>query len=274
LLWIACPPGAEVVDRLRPVGLVYQRTDRFEAFHGVNEARIAGFDRFLKQRADLTLYCSSWLLAQEGDACRSSEFIDHGCDFAAFAEAGTGAPEPPDVATIPRPRVGFVGGIDAHTFDPPLLVETARSMPEVQFVLVGGCSLPLDWVNLPNVHLLGRKPYEEVPAYMAAADVLIMPWNRSEWIQACNPIKLKEYLAVARPVVSTPFPELERFGGLVAVADSPAAFAEAIRLALREPGESDVRRMRVAQETWEAKGHAVLQALSARGFEPMNGRAG
>ena len=53
-----------------------------------------------------------------------------------------------------RPRVGFVGGIDDHTFDPPLFVEVARRLPEFQFFLVGSCSLPQGWCTLPNVHLL------------------------------------------------------------------------------------------------------------------------
>ena len=275
LVWVACPPGAEVVDRLKPVGLVYQRTDRFEAFHGVNPDRIKGFDTFLKDRADMTVFCSSWLMGQEQAACRSAEFIDHGCDYQTFADAGRGPTEAPsDVRDIPGPRVGFVGGIDAHTFDPALFVEVARSVPEAQFVLVGGCSLQDDWVNLPNVHLLGKRDYEQVPAYMAACDVLIMPWNRNEWIQACNPIKLKEYLAIGRPVVSTPFPELGRFEGLVEIADSPAGYAAAIRRAITESGNPDLRRARVERETWDAKGLAALAALSARGFEPMNPAAG
>ena len=58
-----------------------------------------------------------------------------------------------------------------------------------------------------------------VADYMAACDVLIMPWNRSEWIRACNPVKLKEYLAVGRPVVTTHFEELRRYDGLVQVAE-------------------------------------------------------
>lgn len=270
LVWVACPPGADVLERLRPVGVVYQRTDRFEAFSGVNRERIKRLDTFLKERADLTLFCSSWLMGEEEGECRSAAFIDHGCDYEAFAAAGAGGdPEPADVAEIPRPRVGFVGGIDAHTFDPPLLVEVARLIPGAQFVLVGGCSLPPDWVNLPNVHLLGRKPYEEVPGYMAAADVLIMPWNSSDWIRACNPVKLKEYLAVGRPVVSTPFPELSRYEGLVAVASDAAAFSDAIRRALDAPGDPLARRRRVEEETWAAKGRAALAALSARGFQPM-----
>ncbi len=271
LVWIACPPGAEVVDALKPVGVVYQRTDRFEDFSGVNRDRIKGFDTFLKDRADLTLYCSSWLMEQEKSECRSAEFIDHGCDYDAFADAGQDpASEPEDIKPIARPRVGFIGGIDKHTFDPDLFVEVARALPEAQFVMVGGCSLPEDWVNLPNVHLLGRRQYEEVPGYMAACDVLIMPWNRTDWIQACNPVKLKEYLAIGRPVVSTPFPELARFKGLVEVADTAAGFSDAISRVLASPPDPAPGRARVEQETWTAKGKAALAALSGRGIEPMN----
>lgn len=272
LVWVACPPGAEVLDHLHPVGVVYQRTDRFEAFHGVNEQRIKGFDRLLKDRADLTVFCSSWLMGQEAAECRSAEFIDHGCDYAAFAEAGRRGEEPPDVRGIARPRIGFVGGIDAHTFDAQLFLGVAERVPEAQFVLVGGCSLPEGWCALPNVHLLGKRDYEQVPGYMAACDVLVMPWNRNEWIQACNPVKLKEYLAVGRPVVSTPFPELERFEGLVEVAGDAGRFAEAVRRAASSPGEADPRRARVELETWESKGTQALHALSQRGLEPMTHR--
>jgi len=270
LVWIACPPGAEVVDRLNPVGVVYQRTDRFEDFEGVNRDRIKGFDTFLKDRAELTLYCSSWLMGQEGDGCRSAEFIDHGCDYDAFAQAGQDpASEPEDVKPIARPRVGFIGGIDKHTFDPELFVEVAARLPDAQFVMVGGCSLPEGWADLPNVHFLGRRQYDEVPGYMAACDVLIMPWNRTDWIQACNPVKLKEYLAIGRPIVSTPFPELERFAGLVEVADTAEGFAEAISRVLASVHDETPGRVRVEAETWSAKGLAALEALSARGFEPM-----
>lgn len=270
LVWVACPPGAEVVDRLGAVGVVYQRTDRFEAFHGVNPARIKGFDVFLKDRADLTLFCSSWLMGEEQAECRSAEFIDHGCDYEAFAAAGQDpSSEPTDVQPIDRPRVGFIGGIDAHTFDPALFVGVAERLPGVEFVLVGGCSLPDDWVQLSNVHLLGRRQYEDVPGYMAACDVLIMPWNRNEWIQACNPVKLKEYLAVGRPIVSTPFPELERFRGFVEVADDADGFAGAIARVLDAPPDPEAGRQRVRAETWEAKGRLAVLALTGRGLEPM-----
>ncbi|NRA58526.1 MAG: glycosyltransferase [Phycisphaerales bacterium] len=266
LVWVACPPGQPVVESLNPVGVVYQRTDRFEEFRGVDAERISRFDRLLKERADVTLFCSSWLMDEERSQPRRAEFVDHGVDYGPFEEAGLGStPAPADVAELSRPIVGFVGGIDAHTFDPELFVEVARRVPEATFMLVGGCSLAEGWCDLPNVKLLGQRPYGEVAAYMAASDVLIMPWNQSEWIRACNPVKLKEYLAVGRPIVSTPFPELQRYEELVRVGETAEAFAEQVRAALSEPFDPGDGRERVREQTWTAKADAVLEALRGVG---------
>ena len=264
LVWVACPPAAEVVDRIPAAAMVYQRTDRFEHFPGVNAERISGYDEILKSGSDLTLFCSTSVYNDEHLECQKAAFVDHGVDYDAFAGASSGD-VPEDVRAVPRPRIGFVGGIDAHTFDPDLFVNVAAAMPDCSFVLVGGCSLPKDWCALDNVHLLGRKPYEQVADYMAACDVLIMPWNRSPWIKACNPVKLKEYLAVGRPVVSTPFDELARYDGFVSVAEDAPGFVQAIRTALDSPPDATALRERVAQETWAAKASAVLESLQETG---------
>ena len=267
LVWVACPPAATIIDYLKPEYLVYQRTDRFEDFLGVDQARIRSFDRDLKDHADLVLFCSRELFGAEQDQCRDALLVDHGVDFERFEAAGIvaddGGDAPADVADIPRPRVGFVGGIDADTFDPALFVEVARSLPDVQFVMVGGCTLPSGWCSLNNVHLLGQRPYEEVPSYMAACDVLIMPWNHSDWIQACNPVKLKEYLAVGRPVVSTYFPEIEHYRDHITVANGARDFAREIRKAIEAPGDGVPRREFVRAHTWEAKAQIVWRQLGS-----------
>lgn len=266
LVWVACPPGVSALDGLRPVGVVYQRTDRFEAFANVDRELIAGFDRELKHRADLTIFCSRSLHAEEAPQCAASHFTDHGVDYEVFAAAGVSGKEPESLRSLPRPRVGFVGGIDIHTFDPPLFLEVAAALPDVCFALVGACSLPEDWCTLPNVRFIGRVPYDEVAGYMAACDVLIMPWNNSEWIRACNPVKLKEYLAIGRPVVSTGFDELSHYQGLVRTARTASEFGAAIREALDRPHDPGPGRRRVERETWAAKCEGVLAALGARGI--------
>lgn len=261
LLWVACPPAAEVVGRIPAVGMVYQRTDRMEHFPGVNAERIREYDLELKRKADLTVFCSSSVFNDERAECQEAAFVDHGVDYENFAAAGISGTVPNDVDEIPRPRIGFVGGIDAHTFDPDLFKNVVSEMPDCSFVMVGGCSLPEGWCAAKNVYFLGRKPYEQVADYMAACDILIMPWNRSPWIKACNPVKLKEYLAVGRPVVSTPFDELSQYEGFVSVAADTPEFVRAIRSALENPPVADTLRARVEQETWAAKANSALAKL-------------
>ncbi len=269
LIWVTCPSAVEVVDSLSPAAVVYERTDRWEAFPDADPELITGYHQRLQSRADLALYCSTQLVEEEGADCRRAAYIDHGVDFDLFASAGSReGDEPADLRPIPRPRAGFVGAIDASTFDPELFVELARQVPEVQFVLVGGCSLESGWVDLPNVTLLGQKPYEEVARYMAGCDVLLMPWNKSDWIAACNPIKLKEYLAVGRPVVSTPFRELDHYRGFIEKAANASEFAACVRSALREPTAPEHLRARVRGDTWRAKGDRLLAELAALSIVP------
>jgi len=269
LVWVNCPAAAEAVDRLNPVAVIYERTDRSELFPGSDRDQIRQFHDRLCRRADLTLFCSELLFDAESRDCRNAMYVDHGVDFDRFEAAGLNpAGEPGDVRHIARPRVGFIGGIDSHTFDPPLLVDVARRLPQLQFLLVGACSLPAGWCQLPNVHLLGQRAYESVADYMAACDVLIMPWNSSDWIKACNPVKLKEYLAVGKPVVTTEFEELKRYEGFVRRATGGEEFAEQICRALTEQPDPDRMRQRVRTETWAAKSQAVLHRLTELGIQP------
>ena len=262
LLWIHCPPGADLLAAFAGAPVVLQRTDRFEAFPEGDPAVLSRQIAELKSRADLVIYCNADLLAEERGHVRRSLLVTHGVDFERFVAAGTAIVEPPaDVAGIPRPRVGFIGGIDAHTFDPDLFLGVVRALPQMQFLMVGGCSLPEGWCPHANVHFLGRKPYDEVAAYMAACDALIMPWNRSDWIKGCNPIKLKEYLAVGRPVVTTDFPALMEYSDLVRVATDAPAFAAALTGTLAGAHDARPQRERVRLESWDAKAAEVLAAL-------------
>ena len=261
LVWVACPSAMEVVESLDPVAVVYQRTDRYEEYPGVNRAQVESQDAILKARADLTLFCSSAVMEQERAQCQRAVFADHGVDFSHFAAAGDVQRGLAELASVPSPRIGYIGNLEPHRVDHALLEHVARALPQMHFVIVGPGTLSESVAALPNVHRFPQQPYERVAQFMAACDVLIMPWCDNAWIHACNPIKLKEYLAVGRPVVSTPFDELRRYTGFVRIAAGAEKFIEAIRVALRDGDDPRRLRSRVQEETWTAKARLVIDAL-------------
>ncbi len=267
VLWMHCPAGAPLISELSPVATVMQRTDRFEAFPEGDPVVLAAQIAAIKSAADLVVYCAPHLMAEESGSVKRQLLVTHGVELDAFIAAGQNKDaDPVDVAGIARPRAGFIGGIDAHTFDPALFLAAVRQLPHVSFVMIGGSSMPERWCAYPNVHFLGRKPYESVASYMAAMDVLLMPWNKSDWIKACNPIKLKEYLAVGRPVVTTDFPALAPWRDLVHVADDGVSFATAIRAGLAVGPAPSVVMDRLKSETWDAKADLILEAICDLGL--------
>jgi len=98
--------------------------------------------------------------------------------------------------------------------------------------------------------------------------VCLIPWLQNEWISYCNPVKLKEYLALGKPVVSTPFQELRRCGSLCYEARGEQEFADAIDRALAEDSDERKaqRRAWAAEHTWDAKFNRVLELFRARGI--------
>ena len=278
VLWVHCPAGASMMSEISSAAIVMQRTDRFEAFPEGDPAVLSRQIAAMKQAADLTVYAAPHLANEERAHVRRQVLVTHGVDFEMFANAGgASGHEPGDLLGVRRPRAGFIGGIDAHTFDPQLFLDTAEKLPGVEFVMIGGCSLPEGWCTLPNVRFLGRKPYDEIAHYMAAMDVLIMPWNGSDWIKACNPVKLKEYLAAGRPVVTTDFMALDGYRDLVRTARGPQEFASQIQNALDTSYDAGAARARVKAESWDAKASLVAQSILDLGlrFEPSaaTGRA-
>lgn len=269
---MACPAAWGAALRLRRKAFVCQGTDRYEECPGVDGKTIRTFDRRLKAEADVTFYVSRGLYEQEHSECRNPCLLDHGVDYDVFAGAGNVRWVPHEMRSVRRPILGLFGGIDDHTSDLPLVTEAARQAGDLTFVFVGSASADVSALRaLPNVRLLGQRPYEQMPHYGKCFDVAIMPWRQNQWVEACNPVKLKGYLALGKPVVSTPFPGLAQYDGFVYRATDSAGLVAAIRQALAEDNEERraARRERVKARTWDAKAEEALldieQAVARQG---------
>ena len=251
---------------MKKAKLVYQRTDRFEDDPNVDRDTILAYDRKLKAAADVTVYVNRSLYDQEADQCKKALFLDHGVDYEMFATAELASDVPADIADIKKPVVGYFGALDGHKLDTGFLEAVADRLPNISFVFIGKPSLDCSQLSArKNVWMLGQKTYEELPHYGKCFDVAILPWRVNKWTEAANPIKLKEYLALGKPIVSTPaFTELQEYCDVVYEAGTPEEFAECIEKAYSEDSPDLVakRRGKVARASWDSKAELVLGELS------------
>lgn len=270
LIWVTCPTAASVLGRLAHQGIVHQLSDCYGALKDGQSCAAVESERDVATQADLIICASERLLERARDLYSKGEYVDHGVDYEFFAAAGKSPQRPAELNGVKPPLIGFYGNIDGNTVDRKLLESVCRLRPNYSFVLVGDMSAEFESLRaLPNVVAVPRQPYQRVALFGASFNVCLMPWLENEWIEHCNPVKLKEYLALGKPVVSTPFPELRRSGSLCLSASGAEAFAAAIDKALRDdnPREQDRRRAWASQHTWDEKFETVIGLLRDRGVE-------
>jgi UDP-galactopyranose mutase len=146
--------------------------------------------------------------------------------------SGLGGPDPQDQRKILHPRVGFFGVLDER-LDIELLDGMALKLPDVQFMMIGPV-VKIDPSTLPkhkNIHYLGQKNYEELPAYLAHWDVTFLPFAKNDSTRFISPTKIPEYLSAGKPVVSTSIQDIiDPYGreGMVEIADTVKDFSSAI----------------------------------------------
>jgi len=183
-----------------------------------------------------------------------------GVSYEVFERIRDGPRKPPEpLAGLPRPMVGYVGGLN-QKLDQELLVDVAGRMPEVTFALVGPIETNVSLLRRsPNICLLGPQPHAEVPHYIREFAVGLVPYQLTPYTSHVFPAKVGEYLAMGIPVVSTDLPEVRRFsaanGNVVTIAVDPTAFSEAVREALMGTStRAVVRRIESARRnTWERR---------------------
>jgi glycosyltransferase involved in cell wall biosynthesis len=117
--------------------------------------------------------------------------------------------------------------------------------------ITGGDYSQLKQMN--NVHFLGRLPYEKIPQLCAFFDVCLLQWKMSEWIECCNPLKMFEYMASGKPIVSVPIKESMQYCDIISIAHNKEQFADAIRWELQnDTQERSCKRIEIAREhSWD-----------------------
>jgi glycosyltransferase involved in cell wall biosynthesis len=223
----------------------------------------------LLRSVDRVIVHSQGLLKKKGDINPHTALIPNGVDYPAFA---TKQAEPPDLATVPIPRIGYVGVIKRQ-LDLGLLARLAHARPDWSFVLVGpvgnvsGKEAALAQLRaLPNVHFLGYKPVNQLAAYVQYMDVCLMCYEVNDYTNCIYPLKLHEYLAAGRPTVASPIASVLDHSDIVTLARSDAEWLAGIARALAPPSpfESERRRRRAASYDWDILVEKLAQIFCER----------
>lgn len=236
--------------------LVYDCLDHHAAFAAIPPL-VGELEERLFAAADLVVATSGELAARAGLRARRVEIVRNGVASEEFRAA------PP--APAPRRRVGFVGAL-AGWVDAEAVALAAHSRPELRFTLAGRVEDPAftPLSRLANVHLPGEIPYAAVPAFLAAQDLVLVPFRNTPLTRAVDPVKLYEALAVGVPVVARRLPETARWAAQVALYDDPAALPALLdrELAADDEARRAARRAAVAAESWAARAAAIERLVA------------
>lgn len=256
LRWYYTPMMLPFSRHLGALCTIYDCMDELANFKFA-PPELIGLERELLSRADVVFTGGYSLWEAKRDRHPNIHPFPSSVDRLHFAKARIDQASPADQAQIPRPRLGFYGVIDER-MDLDLLATTADARPEWSLVIVGPV-VKIDPESLPrrpNLHYLGGKTYEQLPAYLSGWDVALMPFAINEATRFISPTKTPEYLAGGRPVVSTAITDVIRhYGQLqgVKVADTTEGFVASCDAALALP--------RLAG-TWLEEADAVLATSS------------
>jgi glycosyltransferase involved in cell wall biosynthesis len=257
--------------------LIYDAMDDWAAFSGTREQRLIDNENALVERADLVLAVSRKLYDKHRALNKNTWLVPNGVDTDFFGAAQSYRKNESDVLYGYRERtvVGYVGGIHDWV-DVDLIVETAKLLPQMVFVLIGPAqkSLQLKFRGIDNIVYLGPRPYSELIRHVSYFGVGIIPFKLNLLNESTNPIKLYEYLGAGMPVVSTGIPEVVPHAaeGIVSIADEPRFFAGKIveAVATTDNQTYKAERLRIAgQNSWASRAELLLKLIDAGFGSPL-----
>jgi len=255
--WFYSPMTAPVFLRqFGHHGIVYDCMDELANFRFA-PPDIAQREQFLLERADVVFTGGYQLYEAKSRFHLNTHFFGCGVDTQHFGRARLASTAiPPELAALRRPVLGYFGVIDER-LDYGLIARLADALPDASIAMVG----PLAKVErhmLPtaaNIHWFGQRAYDDLPAIVKGFDVCLMPFALNDATRYINPTKTLEYLAAAKPVVSTAIPDvLHHFADVVSVADSHQAFVRQVRQAASSPDALLIARgvKRAEQASWSS----------------------
>ncbi|WAH35859.1 glycosyltransferase [Alicyclobacillus dauci] len=257
------PSSVDMIPWLSPIATFYDCVDDHGAFGGLVRRDVIDSLEAEMAYASRTVFATADALAERMQSLHSHvQLVPNAVELDHFRKTFN-ASEHPDLSDIASPRVGFIGGIGSW-LDFDLIRNLATARPNMEFVFVGPVETDVTAVRaLPNVHFLGRKPYDELPQFLAGFDLCLYPFANNKLTESVNPVKVYEYLAAGKEVLATPTREMRKFVDHVWIINNSDEGASAIDMILRGKRKDSpaLRQPFLQEQTWESRGKQIEAAL-------------
>ena len=272
ILWTYNPLSLLYVKPNLFNGMIYHCVDEISAQPGMNKKLIQAQERKLCSLADHVFVTSSSLYSSRSRWTKHITYLPNVVDSDHFSReylVTSSASIPFEFKTIPEPRLIFVGALSSYKVDFELIQQLAIKRPDYSIVLIGliGEGDPSTSIeqllDIKNIHLLGPKPYNQLPRFMHFSSVGLLPCVLNEYTRSMFPMKFFEYLAAGLPVVSTRLPSLEEFTDYMNLANTAEEFASVIDKILSNSSAVDEIRVKklVSQYSYRKRTEKMIETI-------------
>jgi len=265
ILWVVDPRFGNMVKYFKKALVCYHVVDNYAAAPYYSEKSredLKQAEKFMLPIADLVIVTSPFLWEEISKYNSNVHLVKNAVDYEQFAALQNFNNIPKDMEHIPKPIIGYIGAVN-EKLDYELLFTVARARPKWSFVFVGGIysnklgSLGYKLVHehLPNVFMLGQRDVKDVPHYIHACHICILPYRRDDYTKAIDSLKLYEYFACEKPVVATDIPTTREYSQVVYIAKDANDFVHKLEKAMAPttPEQRALQRAIASQNTWDKR---------------------
>lgn len=234
--------------------VVYDCMDELSLFKGASE-KIVAQERQLIDTADIIFTGGKSLYESKAQLHGNVYCFPSSVDRGHFSKALNGIALPEDIVTVKGPIVGYFGVIDER-IDLDILLATALLLPDINFVMIGPLA-KISENDLPraaNIHYPGMKDYSQLPGYLKAFSIAMMPFALNDATKYISPTKTLEYMAAGKPIISTAIHDVVRdYGKVIKIVNTPHTFADAVKHLLSAPVDAGPAYEAILDKTsWDA----------------------
>jgi glycosyltransferase involved in cell wall biosynthesis len=274
VLWLYPPTSGCLLRRLGERLAVYHCVDdygsmqQYERWERPAGARSCAEEPYLARNADAVVVTSPNLYERIRPWSKKVHLMPNVGDVELFSRAMLReTPVAGDLAVLSRPVLGFIGAVDDHKLDLELIERLADHFPSCSIVLIGSIRRIEQKRALPqraNVHYLGPRRQADLPCYVKGMDVCLIPYQLNDYTRSISPLKLYEYLAAGKPVVSTALPGIMSQAGVVHLAQTREEFIRLVGEVFHTdtPDNSSARTSLAAAHSWNARISEIEQLLT------------